>query len=260
MPATMESEPAPKILERPDGSTIAYHLTPGKSPGVIFMTGFMSDMTGEKAKRLESHCRDAGRMFLRFDYTGHGASSGRFEDGTIGEWADDALYALDNLTEGPMVFVGSSMGGWIMLLAALKRPERAAGLLGVAPAPDFTEDLIPNELTAEQKETLERDGVVYVYSEYGPDPTPIAKKLLDEGANNLLLRGPMAIDCPVRLIHGMQDPDVPWERSMTIKELVRTDDVEVTLVKAGLHQLSEPRDLDRLIRTLDALLAHVEGA
>ena len=151
--------PAPSILTRADGAAIAYHKTGGKSPGVVFLSGFMSDMTGSKALYVEEQCKAHGHAFLRFDYFGHGQSSGAFTDGAIGRWADDAVHVLDELTEGPQILVGSSMGGWIMLLAALARPQRVAGLLGIAPAPDFTEDILPNELSAEQLATIERDGV-----------------------------------------------------------------------------------------------------
>jgi pimeloyl-ACP methyl ester carboxylesterase len=247
---------APSFLVRDDdGATIAYRFTPGKSPGVMFMTGFKSDMTGSKALALEDYCRRTGRAFLRFDYTGHGASSGRFEDGCIGDWARDAVFALDRLTEGPMVLVGSSMGGWIMLLTALARPDRLAGLVGIAAAPDFTEDLIPAELTPEQLATVEREGKVDLPSPYGPEPTPITRKLLEDGRKHLLLRGPLPISVPVRLIHGMEDPDVPWKTSLRIAERLETRDVEIHLVKAGDHRLSEPADLDRLAAVVDRLLA-----
>ena len=253
------ADPAPRILTRDDGTTIAYHATPGKSPGVVFLTGFMSDMTGGKALAIEAFCRTRGQAFLRFDYTGHGASSGAFEDGTIGRWADDTLTALDALTKGPQVLVGSSMGGWIMLLAALWRPERVAGLLAIAAAPDFTVDLIPHGLDEEQKAAIERDGVVYLPSDYGPEPTPITKKLIEDGSNHLVLRDEIALDIPVRLIHGMKDPDVPWETAMRIADKLRSGDVEITLVKDGDHRLSEPADLERLGATLEALLGRIEN-
>lgn len=243
----------PSILTRDDGATIAYHFTPGKSPGVMFMTGFKSDMTGGKALALEDYCRRTGRAFLRFDYTGHGASSGRFEDGCIGDWAKDAIYALDRLTEGPMVLVGSSMGGWIMLLTALKRPQRLAALVGIAAAPDFTEDLIPAELTPEQLATIDREGKVDLPSPYDDEPTPITRRLLEDGRNHLLLRAPLPIAVPVRLIHGMADPDVPWQTSLRIAEKVETGDVEIHFVKSGDHRLSEPSDLERLVRVVDSL-------
>lgn len=246
--------PAPQKALRSNGETIAYHRSPGKSPGVVFLTGYMSDMTGSKALRLEQICRDHGHAFLRFDYYGHGESSGAFTDGTIGQWSDDAVYALDHLTDGPQVLVGSSLGGWIMLNAALARPERVAALLGIAAAPDFTEDLVLQMLSAEQKEILDRDGVVPVYSPYDPEPTPVTKLIIEEGRNHLVLRGEIPLDCPVRLIHGMKDPDVPWQTSLKIAECLRSADVEITLVKEGEHRLSEPDDLDRLCETLGALL------
>jgi len=219
----------------------------------VFLTGYMSDMTGGKAVRLEHFCRARGLAYLRFDYFGHGASSGTFTDGTIGRWADDAVFALDHLTEGPQVLVGSSLGGWIMTLAALRRPERIAGLLGIAAAPDFTEDLV-EMMTAEQKAILGRDGLVALASPYDPEPTPVTKLILEEGRNHLVLRDEIPLDCPVRLIHGMTDPDVPWQTSLRLAERLRSTDVEITLIKEGAHRLSEPNDLERLCETLDALL------
>jgi pimeloyl-ACP methyl ester carboxylesterase len=248
---------APRLVRREDGETIAYHRTPGKSPGVVFLTGYRSDMTGGKALRLERLCRERGQAFLRFDYFGHGASSGAFTDGTIGRWADDAVFVLDRLTEGPQVLVGSSLGGWIMVLAALARPGRVAGLLGIAAACDFTET-IPALLSDAQKRVLERDGVVPVYSPYDPEPTPVTQRILEDGRRHLVLGGAIALGCPVRLIHGMADPDVPWQTSMRLAERLRAADVEVTLIKAGGHRLSEAPDLDRLTATLDALLRRLE--
>ena len=252
--------PEPSTVDREDGSTIAYHSTPGKSPGVVFLTGYFSDMTGGKAVALEEYCKRTGRAFLRFDYTGHGASSGRFEDGCIGDWAADAVFALDRLTEGPQVLVGSSMGGWIMLLAALARPERIAGLLGIAAAPDFTEDLIPHEMSEEQMLAIQRDGVVYVESPYGPEATPFTRRLLEDGRDQLLLRDEIPLDVPVRLIQGMKDPDVPWKTALRISERLRSDDVELHLIKGGDHRLSEPEDLERLEIVLDRLLDSIETA
>jgi pimeloyl-ACP methyl ester carboxylesterase len=250
------AEPAaePARIARDDGEVIAYHRTPGRTPGVVFLTGYMSDMTGQKAVRLEAFCRARGRAFLRFDYQGHGASSGAFTDGTIGRWADDAVFVLDRLTEGPQVLVGSSLGGWIMLLAALARPKRIAGLVGVASAPDFTEDLIPRSLSPSDRETLERDGVVRLYSPCDPEPTPVTRLILEEGRRHLLLRSEIRLDCPVRLIHGMVDPDVPWATSLKLMERLRAPDVELTLVKGGDHRLSAPRDLDGLCETVERLL------
>lgn len=243
-----------EILARDDGGAIAYRRTPGKTPGVVFLTGFKSDMTGSKALALEEFCRNRGQAFLRFDYTGHGQSSGDFEDGTIGEWADDTVLALDHLCEGPQVLVGSSMGGWIMLLAALARPDRIAGLVGTAAAPDFTEDLMLNDLTEEQKHQIDTQGFIEIPNCYDEEPYKITKALLDDGRNHLLLQGEISLDCPVRLIHGDNDQDVPWETSLRIANNIRSTDVETLFVKNGDHRLSEPHDLDRLCQTVGRLL------
>lgn len=249
----------PLQLECPDGVRLAYHRTPGRNPGVVFLTGYMSDMTGQKAVRLEAFCRTRGQAFLRFDYSGHGASSGAFTDGTIGRWAADAIAVLDRLTEGPQVLVGSSLGGWIMLLAARARTERIEGLLGVAAAPDFTEDLILPALSPSERERLEKEGMVPVYSPYDPQPTPVTRLILEEGRQHLVLRAPIPLTCPVRLIHGMRDSDVPWKTSLRLANRLASEDVEIALVKAGDHRLSEPRDLDRLCETLELLLRKLEA-
>ncbi len=252
-----EESPSPAQLARVDDSSLAYHKTAGHAPGIIFLGGFMSDMTGGKALALEDFARARGQAFLRFDYQGHGASSGRFEAGTIGLWADDAVAALDELTEGPQVLVGSSMGGWIMLLAALARPERVAGLLGIAAAPDFTEDLMWAKYPEAVRETLLREGVYREPSDYGEAPYTITLALIEDGRNHLLLRDEIPLDCPVRLIHGMADPDVPWQISQMLADALRAEDVEVTLVKGGGHRLSEPDDLARLMATLERLLQRI---
>lgn len=246
--------PEPQRLARGDGSTIAYHAHPGKRPGVMFLTGFKSDMTGGKALALEAFCRARGQAFVRFDYSGHGASSGRFEDGTIGRWADDAAFVLDRVAEGPQVLVGSSMGGWIALLLALKRPERVAGLVGIAAAADFTEDLIGQALTPAQAQVLASDGFVAIPDCTGGEPYRITRALVEEGRRHLLLRAPIALRVPVRLIHGMKDADVPWQTALRLAERIQAGDVEVQLVKEGGHRLSEPPDLERLCRTVAALL------
>jgi len=253
------AEPGHLTLRCGDGATIAYRFTPGKSPGVIFLPGFKSDMTGTKAAHLEGFCRARGQAYLRFDYFGHGVSSGAFADGTIGRWAEDAVRVLDEAAPGPMVLVGSSMGGWIMVLAALQRPERVAAMLGLAVAPDFTEDLIAGALTAEQRTALERQGFFEMPDCYGGEPYPITQALLDDGRRHLVLRKALPLDVPVRLIHGMKDEDVPWQTSLRLAQMLRSADVETTLVKDGAHRLSEPDDLKRLDATLEALLRRVEG-
>ena len=245
-------------LEREDGAMIAYRHTPGKGPGVMFLTGFKSDMQGGKAVALEAFCVERGHAFTRFDYFGHGESSGAFVDGTIGRWADDAVTVLDRVTDGPQILVGSSMGGWIMLLAALQRPKRVQGLVGIAAAPDFTRDLIPARLTPAQLKDLDTQGYCDIPNCYDDqEPYRIPKTLLDEGDNHLLLTGEIALDVPVRLIHGMRDEDVPWQTAHTVMDRLRSDDVEIQFVKNGDHRLSEPHDIARLTRTVGALLEMV---
>ncbi len=254
--------PNPKTLTRKDGASIAYHkLSSDKSgsmqPGVVFLGGFMSDMTGTKAVALEEHCRKRGLSFVRFDYLGHGQSSGHFADGTIGRWAEDAVAVLDELTEGPQILVGSSMGGWIMLLAALARQDRVAGLLGIAAAPDFTEDLMWAEFSEADRAEIESKGRLEQPSDYGDDPYVITRDLIEDGRKNLLLRAPLPIRCPVHLLQGMRDEDVPWKTALRLSDALESEDVEVTLVKKGDHRLSEPEDLARLMRALDVLTEKV---
>jgi pimeloyl-ACP methyl ester carboxylesterase len=249
-----EARQQPQILARDDGATIAYRRLEGKSPGIVFLGGFMSDMTGTKAVALETFCRARGQAFLRFDYFAHGASSGAFAAATVGRWKDDSLCVLDRLTSGPQILVGSSMGGWLMLLAALARKERVAGLVGIAPAPDATEDLMWDCLSPAQQQAMLRDGSLTIPSAYDPAGYVLTSRLIEEGRAHLLLRAPLAIACPVRLIHGMRDPDVPWPTSLRLTEHLAGADVTVTLVKDGDHRLSRAEDLARLHRTLDGLL------
>lgn len=242
-----------------DGATIAYRHTAGSGPGILFCCGFMSDMEGTKALALEEWAAAAGHAFTRFDYQGHGQSSGRFEEGCIGLWADDALAVLDRATEGPQVVVGSSMGGWMALLLALRRPERVAGLVGVAPAPDFTEDLMWDVFGDAERRAIMEEGVLLRPSDYGPEPQPITRALIEDGRKHLLLRGPIGFEGPVRLLHGMRDPDVPWRVSLTIAERLASEDVRITLVKDGDHRLSRPQDIALLCRTVGELVAQVAG-
>ena len=243
----------PSVLQRAGREAIAYRRLEGATPGVMFCGGFMSDMTGTKATALEAHCRRAGRAFVRFDYSGHGDSGGAFRDGTIGAWRDDALAVLDEIARGPQVLVGSSMGGWIMLLIALARPERAAGLVGVAAAPDFTEDLVWSTLDDEGRRTLTDTGEIVLPCDYGDDPYPITMRLIEEGRDHLLLRAPIALDRPIHLLQGMRDDDVPWRTVLKIAELVESERVVVELVKDGDHRLSRDADLARLCKAVDAV-------
>ena len=235
------------------GAQIAYHHTPGTPPTVVFCPGYASHMGGTKALHLEQWCQARGNAYLRFDYQGHGESSGRFEDGTISLWAGDAQAVIEATTEGPLVLVGSSMGGWTMLLAALALRPRTAALVGLAAAPDFTRDW-PANLTAEQQGALAQHGVVYVPSDYGEEPTPIAQCLIDDGNEHLLLDSAIDLDCPVRLIQGLEDPDVPWQTALTLADRLTSTDVQVILIKGGVHRLSSPAELTLLTDTLAPLL------
>lgn len=241
-------------LQRDDGNYLAYARTAGKSPTVVFLGGFRSDMTGTKAVALEAWAEKRGQAFLRFDYLGHGQSSGRFEDGTIGRWKADSLAAIDALTEGKLVLVGSSMGGWLSLLAAQARPERLAGLVLIAAAPDFTERMLLGGLSAEDRAILQRDGRLERPSQYSPEPSVFTWKLIEEGRNHLLLDKPLALPCPVRLLHGQNDPDVPWEYSLQIARHLEAPEVISTFVKGGDHRLSTPADIARLIATVEELV------
>jgi pimeloyl-ACP methyl ester carboxylesterase len=243
----------PEILARPDGATIAYRRLEGPAPGIVFLGGYRSDMTGTKALVLNDYCRQRGRAYLRFDYFGHGASSGDFALGTVGRWRDDAIAVIDSLTKGPQILVGSSMSGWIMLLAALARPERVAALVGIAGAPDFTEELLWPRLTSAQREILMNEGRLVLPSDYDPAGYLYTRALVEDGRRHLLLGRPIPLDMPVRLLHGMRDESVPWRLSLRLAERLTSRDVVVTLVKDGDHRLSTLADLALLARTLDAL-------
>ena len=212
-------------------------------------------MGGTKAVALAEHCRGRGHSFLRFDYFGHGASSGDFREGSIGRWAEDALAVIDALTEGPLILVGSSMGGWIALLAALARPDRVRGLIGIASAPDFTEDLIWNRLSAEQGRRFQASGELSAPSAYESELIPITYRLVEEGRRHLLLRRPLALTCPVRLLHGMQDPDVPYQTSLRLARNLTGTEAVVELIEDGDHRLSRPQDLVRLFAAVDGMTA-----
>ena len=246
------------LLQRRNGVNIAYEAHDGTNPGVVFLGGFMSDMTGTKATALQTHCRNHSRGFVKFDYRGHGASAGEFRDGTIGLWLEDALAVIDEVARGPLILVGSSMGGWIALLAALARPDRVKGLVGIAAAPDFTND-IWNSLSEAQKREMKTRGFIEQPSDYSDEPYVITRALIEDGASHCLLNAPIPIRCPVRLLQGMQDTDVPWTTALRIIERLESSDVTLTMVKSGDHRLSEPDDLKRLMATIDALCAQVGG-
>lgn len=234
---------------------LAYLRQDGVAPGVLFLGGYCSDMTGTKAGFLAEQCAKTGRGFLRFDYRGHGQSEGRFRDGCIGDWFDDALAIFDACTVGAQILVGSSMGGWLALKLALARPERVVGLVGIAAAPDFTEDLLWNKLSGAARQQLERDG--YLQEQAAPEAQPMiyTHNLVVEGRRHLLLRDAIALRCPVRLLQGQGDVDVPWETAIKIAAQVTAQDVRVTLIKDGDHRLNRPEDCALLWAAVQELVA-----
>ena len=245
-------------IDRGDGVELAYAATPGGSPTLVFLPGFMSDMTGEKARMLAGFAGERGCASLRLDYAGHGASGGQFVAGTIGRWTEDALFLIDRLTEGPLVLVGSSMGGWIALLAARARPERMAALVGIAAAPDFTEALIWNGLPPHLRARLMEEGMLRRPSGYGGEQV-ITRALIEDGRTHLLLGASIPIGCPVRLVQGRRDDAVPWETALRLSERLDSQDVRVVLVKDGDHRLSRPQDLALLRRVVRPLLGQDGG-
>lgn len=246
-----------RILTCESGAAIAYRQTKGVSdaPGILFLGGFRSDMTGNKAEGLDSFCRASGLGFTRFDYQGHGCSGGRFEACTLDTWLGDTLSVLDHLTDGPQILIGSSMGGWIAFLLARLRPKRIHSIIAIAPALDFTEELIWKRLTEDQQIVLETQGGLTIPSSYDPAGYRITDALIKSGRNHLLLNQPIAFEGPIRILHGMMDEDVPWHHSVKLTERVLSTDVILTLIKDGDHRLSRDQDLGRLYDTL----AHVRG-
>ena len=244
----------PSYHETADGRQIAYHKTEGKGPGVIFLGGFKSDMEGTKAIALEDWAKAQGRAFLRFDYSGHGQSSGEFTDGCIGDWAADARSVIEAVTEGPQVFVGSSMGGWIAAILSREIRERFAGFVGIAAAPDFTEDSLWRDFSDFERAKLNRDGLVLLPSDYG-DPYPITKKLITDGRDQLVLRRPLPMKFPVRLLQGTADADVERDVALNLLDHIEGDDVRLTFVKGADHRFSDLACLALVKRMVEEVLA-----
>ncbi|MEM8793272.1 MAG: alpha/beta hydrolase [Pseudomonadota bacterium] len=245
-------------LKRSNKPRIAYHRSEGQGdgamlPGIVFLGGFRSDMAGTKALFLEGWARERGRAFLRFDYSGHGESEGDFLDHCIGDWADDASEVVEHLTEGPQILVGSSMGGWIALLLARRMPERFTGLIGIAAAPDFTEDSMWAGFSDAQREMLVNKGRVDLPSDYSDDPYPITRRLIEDGRENLVLRSPLELLFPVRLLQGTEDTDVLPEVALRLLDHLASPDVRLTLVKGADHRFSEPRELALIGKTLHGI-------
>jgi pimeloyl-ACP methyl ester carboxylesterase len=246
--------PELKRLTRDDGETIAYLQRAGKTPTVLWLGGFKADMNANKAQALAHWADDTDHAFLRFDYLGHGQSSGDFRNGTIGRWRDDALAVLDALTEGDVVLAGSSMGGWIALLVALARPERIKAMLLIAPAVDFTEALLWPRLPKDAQTMIREQGEWLRPSAYDPEPYPITRGLIEDGRQHLLLGSPLKFSFPMRILQGMKDPDVPWQHAVRMAEAM-DGDVTLTLVRDGDHRLSTPPDLRRMIEMIKELVA-----
>ena len=237
-------------LELEGGRRLAYRHRPGRGPTLLFLPGYMSDMDGSKATALDAWAEAQGRAMLRFDYAGCGLSGGAFEAQGLADWRDDVIVMIDQVAEGPVVLVGSSMGGWLMLLAALARPGRVKGLVGIAPAPDFT----AWGFSDEQKRTIVAEGRLEEPSAYSNQPYVTTRTFWESGETLRLLGSPIDIQCPVRLLHGQADADVPWRVSVELAERLRSADVQATLIKDGDHRLSREQDVALLIRTVDALL------
>jgi pimeloyl-ACP methyl ester carboxylesterase len=233
----------------PDGRRIAFRFNVGTSPTLVFLPGYMSDMAGSKATAVFDWAAAQGRACLLLDYSGCGESDGQFADGTLSRWRDEVLALIAAYCPGPVVLVGSSMGGWLMLMVALQIPDRIAALVGIAAAPDFT----AWGYSDEQQADLLAGEPVFEENAYGPQPTPTYPAFWADGQAQLLLGQEIAIDCPVRLLHGQQDQDVPWEVSLRLSAALRSGDVQVILIKDGDHRLSRDADISLLLRTIAAL-------
>jgi pimeloyl-ACP methyl ester carboxylesterase len=234
-----------------NGTRIAYRLRRGgDSPTLVFLPGYASDMDGDKALALDFFAAIEGLAMLRFDYSGTGSSSGDFADGTLGGWLDEALYMLDHLTNGPVILLGSSMGGWLALLIAKLRPARIAAVVGIASAPDFTDWGFSDE----QKDVLRQTGRLEESNPYGPKPFVTTLGFWTSGESLRLLDGPIAVDCPVRLVHGDSDPEVPLEIAFRTLRQLRSGDVQLLVLKGGSHRLSEPHEIEAILRTVGGLL------
>ena len=240
----------PHFHALPDGRRLAFRHTAGTGPTLVFLPGYMSDMAGSKACAVFDWAAAQGRSCLLLDYSGCGESDGDFADGTLTRWRDEVLTLIDALAPGPVVLIGSSMGGWLMLLVGLALGDRLAGLIGIAAAPDFTDW----GYDADQQAVLARGETVFEDNPYGPEPTPTHAPFWADGQAQRLINRPIALNCPVRLLHGQRDPDVPWELALTLAEQLHSDDVQVTLIKDGDHRLSRDADIALLLRTLESLV------
>ena len=237
----------------PQGRRLAYrHTAPRSKLTFVWLSGFKSDMIGSKVTVLEAWAKTQGHGFLAFDYSGHGLSDGAFEDGTISAWREDALAAIEGLTSGRIILVGSSMGGWMALLSALALKARVAAMVLIAPAPDFTQKLMWPEFSAQQQTEILEQGRTLRPSDYG-DPYPITRDLIEDGKQWALLDAPIELEMPIRILQGMQDPDVPWEHTFKLVDALQSDDLVFSLIKDGDHRLSRDQDIERLVATCGEL-------
>ncbi len=243
-----------QYLSTPQHRRIAFVQTPGQGPGVVFLGGFKSDMSGTKAVFLQDWADRTGRAFLRLDYSGHGQSSGEFLDGAIGDWFEDALVAVEALTQGPQILVGSSMGGWISLLVARRIPQRMAGFVGIAAAPDFTEDSMWAGFSPQQKADLDGKGRVELPSDYADVPYVITQRLITEGRRHLVLQSPLVLPFPVRLLQGTADSDVPPAVALRLMDHAQSPDLRLTLVKGADHRFSTPVCLALIQSSIEDIL------
>src|SRR4051794_11321024 len=246
---------SPTFIEVGDASAarkIAVRARKGSAPGMFWLGGFNSDMLGTKAVALDAWAAEHGRACVRFDYSGHGESGGAFIEGTIGRWLEESIAVFERFCVGPQIVIGSSMGGWMALLLARELAKRGgnraslAGLVLIAPAPDFTEQLMWNGFSPEVRSEIETNGVWLRPSQYG-EPYPITRALIEEGRNHLLLGGAIKLGCPVRILQGAQDPDVPWKHALRLAERLPAEDVVLTVIQDGDHRLSRPQDIARII-------------
>lgn len=247
-----KGSPMPHFLDRGDGSRLAYEQHAGRGPHIVWLGGLRSDMGGTKALALDAWAREQGRAFTRFDYFAHGQSDGAWREARVGRWREDALCVLDKLVGGPALLVGSSMGAWMALLAALARPERVAGMVLIAPAPDFTQELMWKDFPDHVRAQIMENGEWAEPSAYG-DPLIITRGLIEEARQWLLLGGPIRFAGPVRILQGMADPDVPWPHAIRVCEALTSTDISLHLTKTGDHRLSMPDDIMRLIASVEAL-------
>ncbi len=242
-----------KTITHPDGSRLAFFSFEGTEPGIMFFSGYKSDMNGTKACSIELFCKEKNISFTKFDYFGHGESDGKFEDGTISRWLEDSLLIFDNITIGKQILIGSSMGAWIMFILASLRKSRLAGVIGIASAPDFTKFFIENANSKIRKE-LKNKGIYWQDSYYSHQKTPITSKFIKDSKNFYILEKNISLECPVRLVHGLKDMDVSYKRSIDLGENISSNDLSFYFFPEGDHRLSKPEEISALIKIVEEIL------